>query len=58
MGRERIRQLQNRAINKLESPEFKAQIAIYRENSDEIGGLPNLEQRSYVNSIYAYVRFN
>ncbi|MCF7890963.1 hypothetical protein K9M78_07065 [Candidatus Bipolaricaulota bacterium] len=58
MSRERIRELQVKAINKLEEPEFKEQLVVYRENSDEIRGLLNLEQRSYVNFIYAYARFN
>lgn len=35
LSRERIRQLQVRAINKLKAPEFKDQLAVYRENSDE-----------------------
>jgi len=35
ISRERIRQLQDRAIDKLKAPEFKDQLAVYREKSDE-----------------------
>ncbi|MCF7876669.1 RNA polymerase sigma factor RpoD/SigA [Candidatus Bipolaricaulota bacterium] len=35
ISRERVRQLQNRAIDKLKDPKFKDQLAVYRENSEE-----------------------
>lgn len=35
LSRERIRQLQVRAIDKLKDPEFKDQLAVYRGHSDE-----------------------
>ena len=34
ISRERVRQLQDRAINKLKDPKFKDELATYRENSD------------------------
>jgi len=35
ISRERVRQLQDRALNKLKDPKFKEQLAVYRENSEE-----------------------
>ncbi|MFP4202699.1 MAG: RNA polymerase sigma factor RpoD/SigA [Candidatus Acetothermia bacterium] len=35
ISRERVRQLQDRAINKLKDPKFKDQLEVYRENSEE-----------------------
>ncbi len=34
ISRERVRQLQDRAINKLKDPKFKEQLEVYRENSE------------------------
>ena len=35
ISRERVRQLQDRAIDKLKDPKFKDQLEVYRENSEE-----------------------
>ncbi len=35
ISRERVRQLQDRAINKLRDPKFKEQLEVYRENSSK-----------------------